>query len=523
MLGEHIWAAGAPGTCVLHSGDSGQTWELFRTDQNVPLRAITFVDAQRGWAVGALGTILATRDGGKSWRRLRSGGTRVALLGLCSEPSRLPLELFAWASGNEGYLSCAEIFNRRDVEVAPTTDALAEDASRAAMSAVGGCGTDHAWRFPLRQDGLKLGSQDLVATWDRLNDGRSVAMLEELAVRRIRQWRPDVIVTEAASPRGDNPLSHVVNQIVLSAVRNAADATAYPDHASIAGLQPWTVKKVFSVAAADDQPTVTLTTAQLAPRLGCSVADQAIEGYALIRLRYEPLPTTVGFRLLLDELPQAAGRKDIFSGIFLQAGGDARRQQGSSASRDIEALTRAAQKRRNIEQIFLTTTGGSAPAAGWLAQVQDLTKSLSTASAGQVLYQLAQRYLAAGQMELAAQSLGTTCRAVSRSRSVRDRHGVADPVLREQRDGLAAAPTDAGHHAGRRGPHPGPADRRRGATGWLCPADWRVGCCQARSPAAAAPPGTTATAGPSAGSLDRAARALELRQAGAARTAGTVR
>ena len=71
-----------PGSCVLHSGDAGQTWELLRTDQSVPLRAITFVDAERGWAVGGLGTILATRDGGKSWRRLRGGGTRVALLGL---------------------------------------------------------------------------------------------------------------------------------------------------------------------------------------------------------------------------------------------------------------------------------------------------------------------------------------------------------------------------------------------------------------------------------------------------------
>ena len=81
----------------------------------------------------------------------------------------------------------------------------------------------------------------------------------------------------------------------------------------------------------------------------------------------------------------------------------------------MEALTRAAQKRRNIEQIFLTTTGGSAQAAGWLAQVQDLTKSLSARERGQLLYQLAQRYLAAGQVELAAQSLEQLVVALSRS------------------------------------------------------------------------------------------------------------
>ncbi len=403
--GDHLWVAGAPGSGVFHSGDGGRTWELQRTGQHLPLRAMTFVDAQRGWAVGALGTILGTRDGGASWRPLRSGGERAALLGIYSEASRIPMELFAWASGQEGYLSAVEILNRRDLECPPRVDASAEDASRGAISAVGGCAVDHAWQFPLRQEGLQLGPDKLIGLWDQWQAGHSIQRLEELVVRRIRQWRPDVIVTEAASPRGDNPLSHIVNQIVLSAARSAADSGAYPDQLSIAGLQPWSVKKVFSTVAEDDQPTVTLTTTQLIPRVGCSLADQAQEGYGLVRLNYQPLPTTVGFRLLVDRLPQAAGRRDIFSGIYTPAGGDARRALSAGGLQDLEALTRAAQKRRNIEQIFLATTGPAAQPAGWLAQVQDLTKSLSAASAGQLLYQLAQRYLAAGQVELAAQSL----------------------------------------------------------------------------------------------------------------------
>jgi photosystem II stability/assembly factor-like uncharacterized protein len=404
VLADHIWAVGAPGSCVLHSGDAGRTWELLRTEQSLPLRAITFVDADRGWAVGGLGTILATRDGGKTWRRLRGGGTRVALLGLFSEPSCVPWELFAWESGNEGYLGVAEVFHRRDVEVRSAAEASVEEGVTAAMSAVGGCGSDQAWRFPLRQAGLKFSSQELIDTWDRVNDGRSVAMLEELMVRRIRQWRPEVVVTEAASPRGDRPLSHIINQLVLTAVRNAADPTSHPDHATVAGLQPWTVKKVFGVDTEDGQATVTLTTSQLAARLGCSIADQAAEGYALVSTRYEPVPATVGFRLLLDELPQAVGRKDIFSGIFLPAGGEARRMLGPPTARDIDALTRAAQTRRNVEQIFEKSTDATGPAAGWLGQVQDLTKSMTGPSAGQVLYHLGQRYLVAGQWELAAQS-----------------------------------------------------------------------------------------------------------------------
>ena len=403
-VGDHVWVAGAPGTRVLHSADRGRSWELLRTDQNLPIHAMTFVDAERGWAVGALGTILGTRDGGRSWRRLRSGGTRLALLGLFGEPGRIPLELFARESGNEGYLGFAEILNRRDVEFPEAEDAPLEDQTCAAMAAVGACGADHSWRFPLRQAGLKLGAREIVSTWDRVNDGRSIALLEELIVRKIRQWRPEVVITEPASPRGNQPLSHVINQIVLSAVRNAADATAFPDQAIVAGLEPWAVKKVFSVVDDNQEATVTLSTAQLATRLGRSVADLASDGYAAVTTQYDRTAVTVGFRLLLDELPQSVGRKDIFSGIFLQPGGEARRLLGQPAQRDLEALTRAAQQQRNIEQIFDITAGDSANASGWLGQVNDLTRTLSATNAGQVLFQLAQRYRDAGRVELAAQS-----------------------------------------------------------------------------------------------------------------------
>jgi hypothetical protein len=249
-----------------------------------------------------------------------------------------------------------------------------------------------------------LASQDLIKNWDRANDGRGVALLEELIVRRIRQWRPEVIVTEAASPRGDRPLAHIVNQLVLSSVRHAADPTVHPDHTLIAGLEPWTVKKVFSAADVAEQATVKITTAQLATRHGRSVADLASDGFAMILPQYHRRPVTVGFRLLLDELPQSAGRRDIFSGIFLQPGGEARRRLDLSNARDIESLARAAQKRRNIEQIFEQTAAASSRAAGWLGQVRDLTRSMSAASAGQVLYQLGHRYLDAGQSELAAQT-----------------------------------------------------------------------------------------------------------------------
>lgn len=404
VVGDNIWAAGAPGSRVLHSADGGRTWRMLRTDLNVPLRSLAFVDEQRGWAVGALGTILSTRDGGQTWRRQRGLGTRAALLGLFSEPARIPMELFALKSGSEGYFGFVELLTRRDVELPLPGGAPLEDRSLAAMSAVGASGAEQAWCFPLRQAGLGLSSASIVAAWDRAHGGNAAELLKERVVRKIRQWRPEVIVTDPPCPRGSEPLAHMINQIVLSAASEAADPASHTEHATVAGLEPWRVKKVYSVAEAAEYATAKLTTAQLAPRLGRSIGDQADDGYAMVLSQSPRLPLTVGFQLLLNDLPQQAGRDDFFSGIFLQVGGEARRELQEPVGSNMDELNRIAQKRRNIQALLESSAESSAKMAVWLGQARDLIDGMDDANAGHVLHQLAQRYCAAGQFELAAQS-----------------------------------------------------------------------------------------------------------------------
>ena len=115
-----------------------------------------FVDEKHGWAVGALGTILATDDGGRTWRRQRAGGTRAALLGLFSDGRDVPLELLARLSGNEGYLGAVEVLGRRDVEVKSNHRTHPADRLQEAVVAVGASDAHMAWRFPLRQLMLRL-------------------------------------------------------------------------------------------------------------------------------------------------------------------------------------------------------------------------------------------------------------------------------------------------------------------------------------------------------------------------------
>ncbi len=405
VLGRHCWIAGSPGTCVFHSADGGQRWQAFRTDQNLPIRNLTFLDERHGWAVGSLGTILATRDGGQTWRRQQGGGGRTALLGLYSEADRVPLELFARLAGDEGYLSHVEILNRRDIEVTPDCESPLPDRTHEALVAAGASGADAAWRFPLRQAGLQLSGDGIIDGWNMANDGRGTQRLEEHVVRKIRQWRPDVIVTEHISPRGDDPQAHLINQIVLAAAEKAADGTAYSEQVTAAHLQPWRVKKVFGTLPAGEPGTVNLTTAQLAPRLGRSLAEHAAASYGLINDQHRPAPQTIGFQLLIDRLPQDIGRRDFLSGIVSPAGSDSRRVLGLPPGGNLNELRLMAQRQRNIEQLLTRSESDPHSGAAWLAQIDDLTKGIHPSSAGGILFQMAMRYHQSGRSELAAEAL----------------------------------------------------------------------------------------------------------------------
>ena len=71
--GGRVVAIGERGLIVL-SDDQGKTWRQARqVPVSVSLTALSFVDAQRGWAVGHGGVVLHTADGGETWTRQADG------------------------------------------------------------------------------------------------------------------------------------------------------------------------------------------------------------------------------------------------------------------------------------------------------------------------------------------------------------------------------------------------------------------------------------------------------------------
>src|SRR5262249_33205506 len=165
--GAHVWAAGRPGSVVFHSADHGMTWEIQKTGQPLPLHAVCFLDANRGWAAGEVGTVLGTTDGGKTWSVQRQGGMRAAILFVHAQSSGVALDTVAALGGEEGYyavglgVTCpdpATLARRYDTDAERIAAAMkaadplrATDPMRIAqvIRLCGGATGEQFWQFPI--------------------------------------------------------------------------------------------------------------------------------------------------------------------------------------------------------------------------------------------------------------------------------------------------------------------------------------------------------------------------------------
>lgn len=79
--GPRLIAVGEQGTVVL-SDDDGATWRgAQQVETSATLTQVRFADPRHGWAVGHLGVVMRTHDGGEHWRRVLDGdlSAQVAL------------------------------------------------------------------------------------------------------------------------------------------------------------------------------------------------------------------------------------------------------------------------------------------------------------------------------------------------------------------------------------------------------------------------------------------------------------
>jgi photosystem II stability/assembly factor-like uncharacterized protein len=322
--GEHIWIAGRPGSLVFHSWDRGKSWEAQRTGQSFPLNSLCFTDESNGWAVGECGTVVQTKDGGRSWAVRRRGGHRAGLLVVTAQaanaqaPSayQLPLGTLAVLGGDQGYLTTAVQVTHRPEEYRSNSDRL-----RQAIRTVGAGSADVLSGFVLAdyQDAMPAEKMQQVLDPKRL---------EEQLVLALRTWRPSVVVCDALASNGSNGIpSQVVGVALRKACELSGKADAYPEHFSKFDLRPWQPARLFGRAAGDAKRDTMVDLDLPRPVLFASANDFANLARPLVLDRFPPAPAKEEFMLVQSWVEPADIRTDLMAGLTLGHGGQARREK----------------------------------------------------------------------------------------------------------------------------------------------------------------------------------------------------
>ena len=215
----------------------------------VSLTDIAFADENNGCAIGALGTVVQTNDGGNTWQRVE-GNDRVALLNVFSSVADVPFEVLANYSNEEGYVSANIFLNK-----------TGQSRLRALQQATERMGSSLCCEIGLEQD-----PGDRQAA-----DDQAIAKL----VRAIRLLQPNVVVSQGG---------FATESLVRAAVRAAADPSAFPDQRQHFVVGAW---KVDRLAIADPDGELTVDQGRLLPRTGNLVEDQIAISRGLLDLNIQ--------------------------------------------------------------------------------------------------------------------------------------------------------------------------------------------------------------------------------------------
>ncbi|MDR0338083.1 MAG: hypothetical protein LBI18_13440 [Planctomycetaceae bacterium] len=417
--GKNLWVAGNPGTIIYSSADLGKTWKATPSGASTVIRKIVFADTKNGWAVGDLGTILNTNDGGASWKTQRIGGSRLALLGFFGRAEDLPLEAYAALCAHQGYFGGAVLLFRDEDSKIQNQESIRFDRVHEAVVRTGACGIWELGAFSLQRQELQTTIDALIQQLQKENDGKGIQRIRERIVAAIRLWRPDIILTADSNQSSDSqsgnssnpkePVRELVLREVMESVRMADDPTAFPYQLTELGLTTWKVKKVHVAHEDGVLGDVNLATTEPSIRLGQPIDELAFRARGLIESRQAPRPTVLGFTTPYDEIPPA-GYRDFFAGINIVPGSDARRGLAGSYAEQWDTIQLRTKQRRQTLGIIRHTAkiakeNGRQPGDVRLAShASELTRKIDPDAAVQVLFEMGQNYHNNGDWESALEA-----------------------------------------------------------------------------------------------------------------------
>jgi photosystem II stability/assembly factor-like uncharacterized protein len=399
-VGSHYWVVGRPGSAALHSSNGGQTWEVVRTGQTLPLHGVYFHDEQHGWAVGELGTIAATCDGGKTWHVQQRGGQRAAVLFVHARAGGLPLDTVAQLGGQEGYLCSALRVTASDLASAALDRSSEEARFVEAMRQAGGAAGEMLWAFPVSSHLLRVPRLELLRAWNAVQEDQAAEQLLRQLVLTIRMWQPAVVVVDDGEEKVNGfGCDALLAEAVRAAFEKAGDAKTFPDQLSGLGLEPWQAVKAYSVSERDPAH-VRLDLTALAPHLQASPREFAAAPTALLAGAAATLPNRRAFRLLSAHVPDADKHRALMQGIDLPPGGPARRPLADAGEMS-EELVKAVHQRDTLKALSESPISPLNDPNRLLSRVGPMLANLPDDMGACTAFAVANRYVRRGQWSLA--------------------------------------------------------------------------------------------------------------------------
>ena len=361
--GNKFWLVGDPGSLAISIDQ--KTGEISKHKlPGVSLTDIAFADENNGCAVGALGTVVFTNDGGNTWQRVE-GNSRVALLNVFPSLADVPFEILAKYCSEEDFVSANAFLNK-----------TSQSRLRALQQATERIGSSHCCEI-----GFQYEHSDRKSATDRA--------IKKL-VRNIRTLQPNVVLSQGGFAN---------ESLVRAAVRMAADPSALPEQTDHFGLRAWQVDRL---AVADVEGELKIEGARLLPRTGNLVEDQIAISRGLLDLNIQSRDQA-SFRLIELTSSSRVRRTDLFQDLN-RFGKEVPKRTSTGGRGNMGMIRHMAQKQKAMRQLMAIEINGPQDALVWRKQVQSWLGTLNEDTSGVWVMQLAQLYLESGKPELAAQT-----------------------------------------------------------------------------------------------------------------------
>ena len=377
---SHLWFAGNPGSLIFSIERATGSIRTHATGSPLPINKIQFADVNHGWAVGPLGLILATHDGGDSWQLQRNPHRSLAVMGVAVSASDLPLEVTAVLANEQDYLVGTVLLDD------DCSAAVREAFQNVGGSLVESIAIDHA-----ASDYADAETAYLAAI-----------------VKQIRIFRPHLIIANSEfqilSASTDDQgwdFQFDPESFLRMAIKAAADRNQFPDQIRLAGLEPWSVDRM---AYRSPQGGTEYNQSTLLFGAGKTMEDFIAFSRGLLGL---PLFGTSHFAYQVDTLigPRQPKPHEILSGLQQGIRPLAKRKPTDSIRGNRGALDNANRKRQMISTMEKFEIQQDQDWGIWAQEVTRWLSPLDHDTAGLALIKLAENYHQQGKFELASRSL----------------------------------------------------------------------------------------------------------------------